>query len=346
MSIINKFYFLIFSLIFCFFSCSHDDCFRIEGKLSDGSSHIIELVYYNNGAFEKIITHSDEKGKFIIDGVSTVPTLAFMTISGELPAINLIVKNGDRLNVEISDISDSATVKIKGNKSSEIINDFDRETLKLIQEGKNPEVNIRVADFIKNNPKEIASAALLITRFETRGNELQADSLLGLISPDVRPQAVMLNFTAALANQLSTESRADLQSFSLYDSRDTTIRFSPHRQSYALLAFIDAKKDMRDSIIPFLKEMNERWPEKRFIEIEISMALDSAKWKQSIANDSADWIRAWMPGTVASSNFRKLSVKRIPFFIIADSTGRQLYRGSSITDAERRLNQMLNHNIE
>lgn len=322
-------------------SCSKDDFFKIEGETGDGSSHIIELTYLEGGAFKRVTCQADESGKWTLEGSSSTPTLASLSVSGGAELATLVVANGDRIKITIPGDGESGEIKVKGNKTSELLAKFDSETQRAIIEGKGTDINRRVAEFIKNNPKEMASSALLVSRFDSRGNEILADSLMGLIAPSARPTGVMQNFAATIANQLSTESSSDLTAMTLYDRRDTTIRYNPARQSYTLFAFVDTQRKMRDSIIPLLRNLKETWPDKRLAAIEVSLARDSAIWKQSTSGDSATWIQVWAPGTVASLNFRKLAIRRVPYFIVADSTGRQLYRGSSIEEASAELEEGL-----
>lgn len=56
---------------------------------------------------------------------------------------------------------------------------------------------------------------------------------------------------------------------------------------------------------------------------------------------SAIWLQTWAPGSVASTNIGKLSIPRLPYFIVADSTGAQIYRGPSISTAENTISGKL-----
>lgn len=318
-------------------SCSKEEKFRIEGEICDGSSHIIELTWLKNGSFNRVVAHSDEAGKWTLEGTANSPTLALLSIGGEEALVSLVVENGDRIRIEMPADAATGEIKVRGNRTSELLARFDSETRKSIASGRGTDINRRVEEFIRKNPKEIASAVLLVTRFDSRGHEVQADSLMGLIAPSARPVGVMQNFAATIANQLSTESSSDLTSMVLYDRRDTTIRYNPSRQSYTLFAFLDARKRLRDSVVPELRKLKEAWPDKRLAAIEVSLARDSATWKQSTESDSATWIQAWAPGAVSSSNFRKMAIRRVPYFVVADSSGRQIYRGSSISAATKEL---------
>lgn len=319
-------------------ACGSTDSFTIDGEIAGGGTATVEFTYYADGAVKRA-TAAAHDGKFRIEGASAAPTLGFLTISGGNPVAAVVVENGDDIECEVGN-DNNAGWKAKGNKASELLARFSTENAELIAAGAYREINNLVADYVRSHPNEAGSAALLVTRFYSRGNEFLADSLAGLLNAEVRTPAMMHNFMASLSNQLTAETRANVSSMALFERRDTTVRFTPSRQSVALLAFVGTDRRMRDSIVPRLRELSLKWPEKRCKVIEVSLAQDSSAWKQSVARDSATWIQAWAPGTVASTAFRRLAVSRNPFFIVADSVGKQLFRGSEITDA---VNTVENH---
>ncbi len=61
---------------------------------------------------------------------------------------------------------------------------------------------------------------------------------------------------------------------------------------------------------------------------------DSRDWKHSVSPDSAKWEQGWTPGGIASPGLERLAIPSVPYFIVCDSTGTQLYRGASVGAAE------------
>lgn len=310
--------------------CGSADSFTVDGQIAEGGTSTVELTYYADGAVKRSSVSAHD-GKFRLEGTASSPALGFITIAGSNPVAAIVVSDGDDIECEIS--RDNAMWKAKGNKASELLARFSSDNSDIIAAGNYKEINSRVAEYVRAHPDETGAAALLVTRFYSRGNEFLADSLAGLIDPDVRTPGVMQNFMASLSSQLTAETRANLSAMALFERRDTTIRFTPSRQTVALFAFVGTERQMRDSVVPRLRELSAKWPERRCRVIEVSLAQDSSTWKHSVARDSATWIQAWAPGTVAASSFRRLAVSRNPFFIVADSLGKQLFRGSEISDA-------------
>ncbi|MDE6121334.1 MAG: hypothetical protein K2F63_06050, partial [Muribaculaceae bacterium] len=60
---------------------------------------------------------------------------------------------------------------------------------------------------------------------------------------------------------------------------------------------------------------------------------DTADWRKSVLPDSASWRQGWAAGTVSAIGVDRLAIPSLPFFVVCDSTGRQIYRGSDMTRA-------------
>lgn len=320
-------------------SCSRPDNFTVEGKLSDGATANVELTYYADGGIRRTSAVAKE-GRFTIDGSSTRPTLALLTISGGAPAASLIVDNGDKIKLTV-DSAAAGLTRLSGSKPSEKLWKFTRDNYQTLTSGSDAEVNRLVAEFVSRNPDDISAAALMVTTFRTPGHEAEADSLIARIAPEARPQEVMHNFSEVLATQISSDAHGKVPNMTLYDRRDTTVYYAPYNQSASIIAFASAAPQQRDSVTAALRQLADSLPRRRFKAVEVTLAPDSAEWKRLTARDSASWIQAWTPAAIASPSMRRLAVPRVPFFIVADSTGTQIYRGSSATAAVSTVDRIL-----
>lgn len=316
-------------------SCDDSTDFTITGTIEGAGMQTVRIIYYARGAVQEN-TAQAENGKFVITGESPDPTLVTLSMPGSGTLAMFVVSNGDEIKCKI-DMNDPLTAEVKGNRTSKALAEFNRDNAELIRSGDYRTLNGVIADYIRKHPSDMTSTVLLTTRFYTPGYELTADSLLTAIDPSARPAAVIQNFSSMLAAQLTKEVRGEVPAMALYSSTDSIKTYGPNRQAYSLISFVGDNRMSRDSIIPRLRALHTSYPIRRLRVMEISMALDSAAWKSSIAGDSARWLQAWAPGTVAGTAIRRLSVPRIPFFVVCDSTGTQLYRGSSITAAETLL---------
>lgn len=320
-------------------ACSEKTEFSIKGEVEGADAQMIEMIYYANGSIKHEVV-SLEDGKFELKGASKSPTLVALTLSGRTPLATVVAENGDELKCKFN-IADLLHPQVKGNGPSADISKFVGENAELIDRKDVDALNKSIAEFVGNNRDNLASSALMVAYFYVPGYELLADSLMGLVEPSARPQTVMQNFNALLSSQLSSQARADIKPMSLYERKDTVVRYHPTAQSYSLLAFVSDDRRSRDSIVPRLFELVERYPLRRFKAVEVSLASDSSSWRTSVDGDSAKWWQVWAPGTVASVSLRQLSIPRYPFFIVVDSIGTQLYRGGSITTARKLITDRL-----
>lgn len=312
-------------------SCSEKEDFTVRGHIEGLGTGSVTMYYYAQGGMKSVETMSVD-GKFKLRGQSAMPALVTLITASSPRPYYLVASNGETIEIEGKADNPSGWT-VKGNKPSKALADFVRDNAEAIEAGDYGSINSAVARYVTSHKSDIGASAILVTRFHVPGYEMLADSLLGLLSVDARPAAVMQNFGALLGRQVSSEANGDIAAMSVYAGPDSLVRMTPSRQSYALLAFTSEKRMRGDSLQKRLQWLYDTIPSRRFKALEISLAPDSASWRRSVDGDSVAWPQAWLPGGVAAPQIARLSVPRLPFYIVCDSTGRQLYRGSSITVA-------------
>lgn len=309
-------------------ACGNDEVFTVKCEIKNLGDRGVEMVYYNRGF--KTVTGHPEDGKVTLKGNSPDPTLIeIFTLDHEL-LFSAVVQNGETLTVRFP-VENPRDISIKGNDTSREMADFVRANDSIIAKSDFDAVNKAITGYITDHPDRISSTALLITGFHTPGYEILADSLLNIITPEARPLSLVQNFSAVTADQVSSDARGKLHSMTLWCGRDTIAKFYPSYHSRSLLVFTSGHK--HDSITSRLRELHDSLPSRRLSIFEISFDSDSTTWRRSIAPDSAKWLQAWTPGGAGGPAIRSLAIPLTPFFIVTDSTGKQLYRGSSITAA-------------
>ncbi len=318
-------------------SCGKKKYFVVEGELENLGAQIVMMTYYADGGIKRESVSAVD-GKFTIKGESVEPTLCLIEVSG-VQIANVVAQNGEKIMMK-GDVSDPYNLKLSGNGTTKDINAFVRENADVLVAGNAREVNGRLAEFVGKHRNEMSSVALMVSYFNTPGYEVMADSLLSIIKPEVRTASLMQNFGAVLATQLTKHAAREVVPMSLYLRKDTIISYSPSGSSYSIMAFLGDSKPMRDSVTPMLRDMS-KMPSRRLQVVEVSMAADSVAWKRSTATDSAEWHQAWAPGTVAGVELHKLSVPRIPFFILVDSAGTQVLRSSSVKAVRSEIKRVL-----
>ncbi len=334
--------FLLITALLALASCDSEPRFTISGHVEGIGSRPVTLTYYAGGKLCQL-TATPVDDNFTFNASASEPSLATITLADGTLCAALIVENGQKITLR-SNPSDPDKNKIEGSSASERLAQWIRENRTTLTDSTDVAVNSAIATYVGNNTADVTSGALLVLYYRTRGFEPQADSLLSLLAPQARTQAILQNFNSTLAPQLLPITNPEpLTGFTLYLGPDSTRYVSPRTHELNLLAFLGENKQARDSIIPQLKTLqNDEKISARVRLIEISTAPDSASWQASIASDSAKWIRAWSPAIIASSTFFRVGIPGSPYILLLDREGQQIYRGSAISVAVDTITKRIN----
>ncbi|MDE7443550.1 MAG: thioredoxin family protein, partial [Muribaculaceae bacterium] len=178
-----------------------------------------------------------------------------------------------------------------------------------------------------------ASTVLLLREFDIYGHEAEADSLLKLIDHKARPDYLVAGITAILENQLKYSKEQTVESMNLLTEGDSVMGYNPARSRVSLLTFTRTHENRTDSLTSTLRSLAKKYKKRQLQIVDISLQKDTIEWHKAIRNDSARWVHAWVPGGLANQALSQLRLPRLPYYVVTDSTGRQLYRGESIKQA-------------
>lgn len=317
-------------------SCGHSDSFRIKGTVDDGASLNIRLVYYADGAVRTGLTAATD-GKFEFEGNS--PQVAAVEVYDNDYRIlaRFLAKNGQDINLKINRANPFLS-RADGNDENRLLTQFLNENADSLARSTIVR-NRLIGGFVGSNPSSQASALLLATEFDASGErgKAEADSLLSLLTPE----ALALDIAIPFADLSSRKTDEDLHAkiFSVgyrthglaYDSLD--IRRRP-------LSFITFSDDAhgRTSVVDALREASSLGH--GIAILDLSLDADTIVWIRAIRNDSATWTQGWLPGAISNKSASALAVPSLPYFIIADSAGSQLWRGSSPDTALEQLRSL------
>lgn len=310
-------------------ACGDSSRFIIEGEMEGGRTTNMRYVYYNGSTLVQGVT-AVRDGRFSFDGNSPRATVIELYDNDYRPLGWLYAANGDEISCTISPSSPHA-IEAGGRPELERWSKWLREHSDALASGADP--NVLVAEYVGRNPDDIVSALLLATLFDASkpGATAVADSLLNLIPVESRP----LNVTGTLVSQIQDAAGADsrrVRDFrvcipnQLYDSLHIADK------PMWLFAFYTEQSGRGDSIVKGLRDVH-RHHGRRVRVVDLSLDADTMAWRRITRPDSADWTQAWLPGGTAAAGIDSLALPRLPYFVVADSAGRQLLRTPSITRA-------------
>lgn len=322
---------LILTVCGMLWACGDDDRFRVEGVVDGLGTRGLQLMYESgNGLHTETIQAID--GKFSAEGASKDYTLAHLTTTDGRLIARMLVRNGHTLKC-VFDVDNPYNIQVKGNKPTEEWAKFLRENHEQLRSSDHAGANRLILDYVDSHKGDIQSAALMLTQYYAVDGESRADSIFALISPEARPDALVSAYRRMVSRLNTAAIEEKVRSFNLYNAQGKHENFYPGRASYSMLYFSGAPGERRDMVTPVMHRLVDSLPKRRIRVVEISMAPDTAVWKRNWRADTTAWAQVWVPGGPANPTFAPLDIPRLPYLILCDSLGVQVYRGSDISAA-------------
>lgn len=315
-------------------ACSSSDSFTLGGTVAGNPNMNLYARYYGNGKVVAPVVRVAE-GKFQFSGVSRTPTLVELYDNEGRALGYILAGNGDELSLTI-DRANPFLMQASGTEPMEKWTALANANAETLFAGTDSAVNALVESEVRENPTSLASALLFITAYRKNGHQAAADSVAALLDPSVRLSSLFDPYLTLQSHYSGKDYAAPVDSFPYVVFEDPNPHhFSPKGYGRTLLAFCTNYQDVydyrRDSLVPALKEVAKN---KDVQIIDFYLTSDSINFRTTVRNDSVAYARAWAPGGIFAKGIDRLAVPATPFYIVTDSAGAQIYRGSKLWEAK------------
>ena len=304
-----------------FAACGSDN-FSIEGQLTDAGTQNLRFVYLSG---EKI--HSQwipsVGGAFSMQGNSKELTVVYIYSSKMKFLTHIAIKNGETVKLH-GTIADNYGITAEGGEINTEWNAFIRNHSEAFTKNDQKRTDKAIEDFVKANPGNIVSTLLLTCDYA--GKDFA--KLIETVDASAKPEQI----TTLYANDLQnlTEKEIQIAPFSLYDDNDSLMTFDIKKNACNVLYFWFDSKDKRHA--EYVKKI-KTIDDKSVKVSDIYLNYDTTDWRTTLKKDSTNWKHYRTFAGAADKSIDNLNVKGANFIIVADSTGKQLYRGQSADEA-------------
>lgn len=319
-------------------ACGQSDSFTVTADIESLGVETLTLSYFSHGHLQQVNAHAPEAGKPVkLTGESADYTLAWLRRANGETVATFTARNGDHIKVTVTE---NSLPEITGNAPCDSLSIFLADNAQLVRKGHSPRLSEAVERYVTEHPQSVTSALLLVTLFDAAAQPAMADSLYSRLATEVKSPGIVDGWAEQLSLATIDLMTQKIPPLTIYGPADSAITLVATAKPYTLLAFSQGTRP--DSVDRGMRDMRKKHSAKRLEMLEITLDGDSAAWNTSFGRDSATWQRGWNPGGPASPALRRLSVPRTPFFIVADSTGTQIYRGPSVSAAATMIKSRIN----
>ena len=321
---------LVFTVAILTQACGGDSEFRINGIIDNFGTGNLKLVYYSKDAVQSV-TATAIDGKFMALARTGKPTvIRVYTSAGKLLG-RIIIDNGQTLNVGLN-ATDPTDMTADGNSDSKRLAEFLKNNAAAIKKHDTRALNLAIAEIVRKHPEWTLSALLMNDFYQSADDPHEALKLMASLDPDVARNTGISSLRDMLLPLSHPLDSLKIDSLRIFTSADTlsTIRTTGRRNT--LLMFTDSGIRKHDSITSSLSIISR---DKNLGIVDISADKDTAAWHESLRelseNDPANITRAWAISPYNLPELTDIPVPTLPWFILTDSTGTLVYRGSSIS---------------
>lgn len=308
-------------------ACSRDDKYSVEVTGKGLGTQNVTLVYIADDAVHTSRTTALNDA-FAFSGKLDAPALMTLYANSGAPLARLIVMPGDKIRLTL-DTGDFAASTVEGSEA----------TARLLEVLRGGVSNSAIARYVGEHPDDPVSAILVTEYYDiAAGSATAADSLLSLVGADARSVAAPASYAALLRQATPVNAKrlpATIKLRTLGADSARVINLRHRRRTLLAIQDIDTRPDLHRA----LDAAGLRVTANDIRLVEYTIAADSAQWAVTLANDTlpGTWTHAYSPAGIMDLNIKPLGIPTVPYYILADSTGRILLSTSSPVAALRAL---------
>ena len=323
----------ILSAVMCLLAlaaCTNDEQFRVNGEIEGKPTMNIRVCYYANGAVHTIVTAARD-GKFEFFGSAPQPAIVEITDYEHRPLARIFARNGETFDLTINREAPLTSVA-EGNEITARWSEFLPDNAATLA-ARDSVANSTIERFVRANPDDVLSTLLLLTGYNSALDPVAADSLLSAIGPKARPTGMLDGYNMMISRLIAESVDRPVRPF-YYEKRDTARLFDPADSKMNIIAFTNDDLEDYDTLADSLEKAAR--PGVRVID------LRAANFKGVWYADTLKRNVGTLPGGIAARGVDSLGIPSLPFFIVADSKGKQLYRGKTLSAALRAADSIAN----
>lgn len=311
--------------------------FTIEFKLPKQITQNYRIEYYaaasNGGKFVEGAT-SVVEGKGALRGVTRMPTIAFVYSTGDWPLLPIYAERGQTVRIEGSD-DNPRNWRVGGNKINEQTTEWRLAHASALASGRPDSINAAVAAFVQAHPDSPTSTFLMLTYYVARDNQEGYTRLWRRITAEAKtPELLRAAGSADQPDPAALPPTPRIVAVNLYARADSTFLLSAADAAATIIHFRRSTDSGDDAAADSLARLAAAFKKNALQAVDVTFETESAIAGRTVRSDSLKRVKhATLFAGESSETAINLGVRRTPWFIVTDSTGRAAYAGADLAPA-------------
>lgn len=325
---------------------------EVEFSITADRNNTYSMIYYASDKKKGLMIEEMvvlQGGKAIVKCPTVNPTLVYVHeagISGKFPLV-FYMERGDKIRITGSG-SEPLSWNVEGNKISESLSAWRKRIVKTLT-GSNSSpaatieaLNKSVAEYVATNPESPVSTILLLIYYDRRADEAGFLDCWARLKGEAK-KAEWIRLVPRSDVDPDMNNSGKLPPWVVLKTLDTGCDTVNLKGKPVLLHFTHRDAANHDEDMRMLRDVSEYADSSSRVIADISTDADSTFLSRQIRLDSIKGItRAWMPLGVSDIVSRNLGVRRVPYNIVVDASGRVAYRGDDMQKAVSAFRPLLN----
>lgn len=222
--------------------------------------------------------------------------------------------------------------------------------------------NGSISAFVASHRDSPAAYAVLTMLYDAGADRRKGARLLESIDVAARPEYYDNGFATLLPASAATA--LTIEPDTLLCNADTMFALDPTRYKATVMVFSATETAHSDSVVPMLDRLGKTASKRGLLVVEHNLSSDTLTWRRNLRQDMRDlqrverdkeieegkvarkivenmkptWVSVWSGPGMNAPGASRYSIPRLPYFVVADSTGAIVYEGTSAFEAESHVN--------
>lgn len=328
------FFFLLPALLFCACGPSGNH-FKIEGRLKGMQPGEI-YIYSLSGPNARFDTLKVKNGSFVYEGTADAPTPYVLVFQNGLEQV-VFVDGGRTLEYSAS-ANDMRNYQVKGSDENKLLNEFRAETASMTQ------VKLKAAAraFIEGHPASPVSVYML-DKYFVQDSEIAYAELLQLtqlLKSNQKNNVYLIDLETNVKALQGADVGKSIPKLRLTTKTGKEVSLGEIAKPYLLVGFwatwLTNAWDMMSTLRRFTTDYSSSLQV-----LAVSLDTQIYKWEEFVRTDSLTLDNVCDGKCWDSEPVRKFGVRELPYYVLCDKKGKILFRGNTVEDMTRDIEQTL-----